>query len=689
MQAGSLDLRIGARRLPFELLLIGAVLVTHFFAAIAPLNSLMYWYPTDDAFYYFQVARHIVSGLGVTFDGFNPANGFHPLWMLVCLPVFSLAAVDVVLPLRVLVMVMALLNAATAVLIYRLLIRAVHPGAAALGAVLWAFLPAIHEVTTLRGMESGIGAFSLVLLLSILYSQERRGWHALVFKDLLILGLAASLALFSRLDNIFLVAIVGVWVVFRRGGLNAYILAYLTTGTAAVFIAYFLRLGFTPQFPEYLPGLVIYLGITLAFRFIIYTLAGLHRPPVGESWLREALRIAAGASITSLLSGAGMLILTQLGWVGNFPRAVILIEGGMSLAVLVCLRFAAHRFDRRTLEEAVVGWKQISLAFPTWLRSGVAYALPLGVLLLGYILWNERVFGTFMPVSGQIKHWWGQAGDTIYGRPVQSFLGLLGFQNTGAEAWALLWMPFMNLASFTGDRIGWQVGLELLAYLGLTVWLWRDLRSGLNRALGLLLAAALLQVLYYNGTYYVNLRPWYWVNQMMLIVFFWALLVDGFLRRLGRWKRAGAWIRPAAGLAALAIFGSYTVYQFQLVPLSANARSTYPDLAETRALEQITEPGSRIGMTGGGVVAYFIQDRTIVNLDGLMNSNAYFTALKDGKGREMVDSFGLSYVFGGEYILLHSNPYYFSLADRLVEITSLGGGYVYAYRRPDSPQGEP
>lgn len=45
----------------------------------------------DDAYYYFEVARHLVAGQGSTFDGLLPTNGYHPLWMLVLLPLFAVA----------------------------------------------------------------------------------------------------------------------------------------------------------------------------------------------------------------------------------------------------------------------------------------------------------------------------------------------------------------------------------------------------------------------------------------------------------------------------------------------------------------------------------------------------------------------------------------------------------------------
>jgi len=43
----------------------------------------------DDAFYYFGIARNVAHGHGSTFDGIDPTNGYHPLWMLIAVPFFS------------------------------------------------------------------------------------------------------------------------------------------------------------------------------------------------------------------------------------------------------------------------------------------------------------------------------------------------------------------------------------------------------------------------------------------------------------------------------------------------------------------------------------------------------------------------------------------------------------------------
>ena len=39
----------------------------------------------EDFYYYLKVAQNISIGAGVTLDGEAITNGFHPLWMIVCI----------------------------------------------------------------------------------------------------------------------------------------------------------------------------------------------------------------------------------------------------------------------------------------------------------------------------------------------------------------------------------------------------------------------------------------------------------------------------------------------------------------------------------------------------------------------------------------------------------------------------
>ncbi|MGE5642424.1 MAG: hypothetical protein ACM3Y8_05375, partial [Byssovorax cruenta] len=111
------------KRFPwFEAILIIVVATISLYGAFSDgQNFSRRWFMRDDAYYYFKVAQNISEGHGSTFDGINKTNGYHPLWMLICVPIFALARFDLILPLRVLFVVMNALSLATAILLYRLI----------------------------------------------------------------------------------------------------------------------------------------------------------------------------------------------------------------------------------------------------------------------------------------------------------------------------------------------------------------------------------------------------------------------------------------------------------------------------------------------------------------------------------------------------------------------------------------
>jgi hypothetical protein len=171
---------------------------------------------TDDAYYYFNVARNIVEGLGITFDGMNVTNGFHPLWMLTLLPVTRVAGPDPDTTLRAIFCMVALITGAGFLAAYKAIASNASRTAAALGMGL--LLVPVFLNGFLNGLETG-------LLLSLLFATM---W-AIARYDLLstqstagqnaALGALLALILLTRLDAIFIVlAIICVfWVKWLRG----------------------------------------------------------------------------------------------------------------------------------------------------------------------------------------------------------------------------------------------------------------------------------------------------------------------------------------------------------------------------------------------------------------------------------------------------------------------------------------
>jgi hypothetical protein len=99
-------------------------------------------------------------------------------------------------------------------------------------------------------------------------------------------------------------------------------------------------------------------------------------------------------------------------------------------------------------------------------------------------------------------------------------------------------------------------------------------------------------------------------------------------------------------------------------------------------VEENTEPSSLIGMTGGGNLGYFITDRTIVNMDGLINSYAYFQAHQRQQADDFLAAMGLDYIFVNPALLMDV-PYKGEYEDRLGDpIATYGKKSVLPFLNP-------
>ncbi|HUG35271.1 MAG TPA: hypothetical protein VMJ90_10920, partial [Anaerolineales bacterium] len=326
-----------------------------------------------------------------------------------------------------------------------------------------------------------------------------------------------------------------------------------------------------------------------------------------------------------------------------------------------------------------------------WLRDGAAYFGVLVGTLAVYMLWSKFAFGTFSPVSGQVKRWWGSFPARVYGgatRDPFDFFGL-GFEPDG-----LGWVPIANTlgdwvrryantnAETQSQYLLMLVTLAVAIYGLLALNTRVSKRSVTQLSLIPLIGGSILQALYYHAAGYSAFKEWYWVSQRIAAILV-ICLVIGVLYSLTSkipYREYIVW-----GLVLY--FGSnmWQIYSTGMQNVMRYNRwspdTPYMDIAVL--LEENTEPGSLIGFTGGGNVGYFIQDRTIVNMDGLINSNAYFEALQAGRAGEFLSEMGLDYVLANP-ALLNQLPYDGQYNEYLVSTDIFyGGKQLLQFHPPD------
>ncbi len=481
--------------------------LAHLYLATTSANVLLDWFRYDDAFYYFKTAQNAVAGLGMTFDGTGPTNGFHPLWMLLLLPVYVLSRGDGMLALRGVVMLVGGLLALAAGVFFWAARFVLGRAGAWLGVGLLLFVPPLYLRLAAGGMESALSVATLMLFWAVQTVAQQHGrwqeprWVAWV-------GMAAALAMLARLDNALVVAVVGLlwWYRWWRAGL---------------------------------------------------------------SWRRQ-------------------------------------------------------------------------------LHLALAFGLPGAVGVGGFLVWSRWYVGTWMPVSSQVKVWWGSLVDTPYGRAMRyrilrTLLRLADPAARGEIPWRMVWGSGMLVLGVVGSLVGGRAWLRRRP--AAVKWLRRTALDGMTLGAGLHYAYMVIA----SGL--SPLRLWYWTPETVVSVLWLAALVGGMAQR---WR----WWRWGVVVAALG-FAWWLGWTYP--PRRA---TLHPYLHQARWVEAQTEPGAVIGAAGSGTLGYFVRQRRVLNLDGLISTPAYLEALQEGRGVDYLQAQGLRYVLGA-FWLTKLNPYRQVFAHRL------------------------
>ncbi len=662
-------------------------LAAHLVIITRPPEVFMNWYLTDDAFYYFQIARNVVQGKGFSFDGIGLSNGFHPLWLFLILPVFALSVSEIFLPLKIIILISAMLTYCAGLILYLILRNDLGIRPALLGFLIWILYWPIQRIVTMGGLETGINALMILLFIWTLQKMDPEKHYQLAF-----LGVLGAFVVFGRLDNIFLVLLAGAWMVFTQKSMRYFVTIDILLVFISVFLSVMLRTGVRESL-AFLPATQVFLVVSLPVKLIIFYLFKLYDPIGTHSPEKLALRLAGAGLVSAGLVSGIMLGLAWADWLpSGFPRLALILDAFLVLLLIGLTRFLFFIFRKKTLPPETQNrdnWRRIIL------RASL-FLIPLMLFVGLYAFWNMRAFATPLPVSGQVKMWWGTLPNPPYESHRTSVLDIFYYWRPNEfklRPWFLVYdlihAPIIALTSSEPDLQGrlWFFLTILAPTIILGVGIFFVLRKErlhfeeIIRRFSLLplLAACLIYPFYLACVGYQHAREWYWVPQIIFTVIFFCYLFSVLINKLTQYQKSDRIVFIVLSLVGVLLFSEY------LGKISKNFPKTPPDYAwddffgSTAYLEVYTEPGSLIGITGGGYEAYFIEERTIVNLDGLINSKVYFDLMKSGEAAQYFDKIGLDYVFGRPGMLLGSDPYWWFFGDRLEPIDDTLSFVLFRY----------
>jgi len=178
-----------------------------------PVQELIMRFNADDAYYYLTIARNVVAGRGVSFDGIALTNGFHPLYLLLLLPLFWATSSAVELNVHLALSLLAICNVLTALPLYTTVKRLWHQEAALIAAIAWLLNPWVMAIT-LMGVESAL--YVLLMAWTLCVYMEWRSEHKI--SRLIAAGVLAGLTILARTDGIFLAVALAIDLLSARYG---------------------------------------------------------------------------------------------------------------------------------------------------------------------------------------------------------------------------------------------------------------------------------------------------------------------------------------------------------------------------------------------------------------------------------------------------------------------------------------
>jgi hypothetical protein len=157
---------------------------------------------SDDIFFYLKIADALYQGEGSTFNGIQPTNGYHPLWMLVCVISRAIAGSDPYTLVRVL-FGFSLVGTLISIALAQRLAKALDLSRLAVApAVIAAYL-------TFNPIGSEIHVSAPLLLATVLQARRVLSGPSDDRAAQLRLGALLGLATLARLDNVFVLALIG------------------------------------------------------------------------------------------------------------------------------------------------------------------------------------------------------------------------------------------------------------------------------------------------------------------------------------------------------------------------------------------------------------------------------------------------------------------------------------------------
>ncbi|MBN1268650.1 MAG: hypothetical protein JXB04_03610 [Kiritimatiellae bacterium] len=173
-----------------------------------PFYEMFSGFVSDDAFYYYKTALNIRNGLGSSFDTYNITNGYHPLWMVVCVAI-AFFTTDLTLYLYLVLGANLIVVLLLSIVVFRMFRQTLGDlySAALVCSLNWNYTA---STALFSGMETPL--YVLLLLVTVAFMnafclRKRYSW--------MVLGVLLGLTFLARTDFVLVLPVAAGFVVYR------------------------------------------------------------------------------------------------------------------------------------------------------------------------------------------------------------------------------------------------------------------------------------------------------------------------------------------------------------------------------------------------------------------------------------------------------------------------------------------
>ena len=466
----------------------------------------------DDAFYYLKPAQNLIAGKGLSFDGVNLTNGYHPLWMVVTVLICFFG--DIMFQAKMLSLMGGLLYLSGALIISYVGLRNFKYWQKTLIFILFAF-NLMQAKIFLQGLESGLNFFLLTVVVA-LFVNPKMG-DLTQARNKIIFGTFLALLALSRVDQILLVI---------------FLIVFLAADSAS-------------------------------FNFL---------KKMSYSQKQGAIDLY------------------------NFSLLIV---------------------------------------------------APVIILFGAYLIFNYWEFQTITPVSGMVKKLyeteWLSAGypnGGFYKNILFHFKYIYGISI--GQIWNSVQFSAFSYFNLSLINIGFIWFLTKISILPLLVGIFNVIKFRNNSRLSKILFAYFFFSIFHVILYATQLPhftiygTWYFSLEILMITILYSMGLMYIFDRIYSFSKGK--IPTTIGVILLLPFvlllSSVTIYESALYGAKDPRVNRF--LLASEWINSNLPKNIMIGAHSSGTLGYFVEDRSVINLDGLINSYQYYNVLRNGKFKEYV-----------------------------------------------------